>query len=71
MLMPREKTPDLTLPILGGGTFDLASETSERGVVICFYRGLHCLICAKYLKRAGTPDAGVRRTRGHDDHRQF
>ena len=49
MLMPRQKTPDLTLPLLGGGQFDLASEGSERGTVICFYRGLHCPICANYL----------------------
>ena len=50
MLIPRQKTPNLTLPMLGGGTFDLASESSERGTVICFYRGLHCPICANYLK---------------------
>ncbi|WP_299349684.1 peroxiredoxin-like family protein [uncultured Shimia sp.] len=50
MLIPRQKTPNLTLPLLGGGTFDLASEGSERGTVICFFRGLHCPICANYLK---------------------
>ena len=49
MLMPRQKTPDLTLPLVGGGQFDLATEGSERGTVICFYRGLHCPICANYL----------------------
>ncbi|MGF1563286.1 MAG: peroxiredoxin-like family protein [Geminicoccaceae bacterium] len=49
MLLPRQKTPDLTLPTLDHGQFDLSSETSERGTVICFYRGLHCPICAKYL----------------------
>lgn len=49
MLMPRQKTPDLTLPMLGGETFDLGTEGSERGTVICFYRGLHCPICANYL----------------------
>ncbi|MEL6217818.1 MAG: peroxiredoxin-like family protein [Pseudomonadota bacterium] len=49
MLMPRKKTPDLSLPLLGGGTFDLAAESSERGTVVCFYRGLHCPICATYL----------------------
>ena len=49
MLMPRQKTPDLNLPTLDHGAFDLASETSERGTVICFYRGLHCPICANYL----------------------
>ena len=50
MLMPRQKTPDLSVPTLSGETFDLSREKSERGVVICFYRGLHCPICANYLK---------------------
>ena len=49
MLLPRQKTPDLTLPTLDHGQFDLAKETSERGTVVCFYRGLHCPICATYL----------------------
>jgi len=49
MLIPRQKTPDLTLPTLDHGTFNLATDSSNRGTVICFYRGLHCPICAKYL----------------------
>ena len=49
MLMPRHKTPDLTLPLLGGGTFDLSKDGSERGTIVCFYRGLHCPVCATYL----------------------
>ena len=49
MLMPRQKTPDLSLPTLDHGDFDLAAEQSERGTVICFYRGLHCPLCANYL----------------------
>ena len=57
MLMPRQKTPDLTVPTLDHGDFDLSTQTSERGTVICFYRGLHCPLCATYLtefeKRAG------------------
>ena len=50
MLMPRQKTPDLAVETLDHGKFDLAAENSERGTVICFYRGLHCPICANYLK---------------------
>ncbi|MGR3714737.1 MAG: peroxiredoxin-like family protein [Shimia sp.] len=50
MLMPRQKTPGLALPIVGGGQFDLATEGSERGTLVVFYRGLHCPICATYLK---------------------
>jgi peroxiredoxin len=49
MLIPRQKTPDLSLPTLDHGQFDLNNETAERGTVICFYRGLHCPICANYL----------------------
>lgn len=49
MLIPRQKTPDLTLPLIDGGTFDLASDGAGLGTVICFYRGLHCPICATYL----------------------
>ena len=50
MLIPRQKTPGLAVETLDHGTFDLSSEKSERGIVICFYRGLHCPICANYLK---------------------
>lgn len=53
MLTPREKTPGLSLPLLGGGSFDLSAETGTRGTIICFYRGLHCPICANYLKELG------------------
>lgn len=49
MLMPREKTPDLQLPLLSGGQFDLSNDGSEKGTVVCFYRGLHCPLCATYL----------------------
>ncbi|MEZ5931975.1 MAG: peroxiredoxin-like family protein [Alphaproteobacteria bacterium] len=50
MLIPRQKTPGLAVETVAHGSFDLASEASERGTVICFYRGLHCPICATYLQ---------------------
>ena len=49
MLIPRQKTPDLILPTLDHGTFDLSKDKSEHGTIICFYRGLHCPLCATYL----------------------
>lgn len=49
MLLPRQKTPDLNLPTLDHGTFDLATDSDDRGTVVCFYRGLHCPLCATYL----------------------
>jgi peroxiredoxin len=49
MLMPRRKVPGLAVDTLDHGRFELAHEDSERGTVVCFYRGLHCPICASYL----------------------
>ena len=49
MLIPRQSVPELVIDTLDHGTFDLAKPTAERGTVVCFYRGLHCPICAKYL----------------------
>lgn len=50
MLLPRRKTPELTVQTLNHGTFDLAEEGASLGTLICFYRGLHCPICANYLR---------------------
>lgn len=50
MLLPRQKTPDLEVDTLDHGRFSLSRDASERGTIICFYRGLHCPICANYLK---------------------
>jgi peroxiredoxin len=49
MLLPRQKTPDLSVPTLDHGPFDLSNDGSEKGTVVCFYRGLHCPLCATYL----------------------
>lgn len=62
MLLPRQKVPDLTVPTLTHGTFDLATERAEQGTVVCFYRGLHCPVCATYLAELEklTPDFAER-----------
>lgn len=49
MLIPRQKAPALRVPTLDHGAFDLSKATPQLGTVICFYRGLHCPICANYL----------------------
>jgi len=48
--MPRQTTPELNLDTLSHGRFNLAGDNPERFTLICFYRGLHCPICANYLK---------------------
>jgi peroxiredoxin len=49
MLLPRQTAPSLVVPTLDHGTFDLATASPSLGTVICFYRGLHCPVCATYL----------------------
>jgi peroxiredoxin len=50
MPYPRQTAPALTVETLQHGPFDLAAQAPERFTLICFYRGLHCPICATYLK---------------------
>ncbi|KAB7616350.1 AhpC/TSA family protein [Amylibacter sp. SFDW26] len=50
MLTPRQKTPDLSVETVAHGSFDLSSEGSEKFTLVVFYRGIHCPICANYLK---------------------
>jgi len=50
MLLPRQSVPPLALPTLAHGPFDLAREIPDRFTLLCFYRGLHCPVCATYLR---------------------
>ncbi len=65
MLIPRQKTPDLKLETLAHGSFDLANDSAENFTLVAFYRGLHCPICATYLKELErlTPDFATRGTK--------
>lgn len=49
MIRPRQPVPELRLPLVGGGTFDLTAERPERFTLLTFYRGLHCPICRAQL----------------------
>jgi len=48
-LTPGAKAPDLKLPLVGGGTFDLATEKPDNFTMVLFYRGFHCPVCKGYL----------------------
>ncbi|WP_027136376.1 peroxiredoxin-like family protein [Geminicoccus roseus] len=48
-LFPRQKVPGLSVPLAGGGTFDLADEKPGNFTLVVFYRGLHCPICKAQL----------------------
>jgi peroxiredoxin len=47
--IPRQPVPPLSVPLAGGGKFDLATESLEHFILVAFYRGLHCPQCRKQL----------------------
>jgi peroxiredoxin len=51
MLIPRQAVPSLVVRTVSHGSFDLAQEAPLRFTLICFYRGLHCPVCAGYLRQ--------------------
>jgi len=53
MLVPRQPVPGLTVETLDNGAFDLSKDGAEFATLVVFYRGLHCPICATYLKELG------------------
>lgn len=47
-----ETLPALTLPLVDGGDVTLGkTSTSDAWQIVIIYRGLHCPLCNKYLKR--------------------
>lgn len=46
---PRQPVPDLKVPLVGGGEFDLRAHGPRTFTLLVFYRGLHCPICRRYL----------------------
>jgi peroxiredoxin len=50
MLLPRRPVPELRVPTLAHGEFDLAADAPKLFTLISFYRGLHCPVCLKYLR---------------------
>ena len=48
-LTPDTQAPSLKLPLVGGGTYDLSTETPKNFSMVLFYRGYHCPVCKNYL----------------------
>lgn len=49
-LIPRKPVPELSLPLVGGGRWELPDPAPEAFTLALFYRGLHCPICGDQLK---------------------
>ena len=49
-LYPRQPVPALEVQTLDGPVWRLADQTPAHFTMIVFYRGLHCPICATYMR---------------------
>lgn len=46
---PRQSAPDLTVPLLRGGTYRLSDQRPKLFTMAVFFRGLHCPVCRAQL----------------------
>lgn len=51
MPTPDAQAPDLKLPLIIGPDWHLAAQSPDSFTMIVVYRGLHCPMCEKYLKK--------------------
>jgi len=49
ILKPRQPVPELVVDT-SQGTWSLSAQTPDNFTMLVFYRGLHCPLCATYLK---------------------
>ena len=50
MLKTRQAAPEMSFPLVGGGTWTLSERKPESLSMVVAYRGAHCPMCRNYLK---------------------
>lgn len=50
MLKTRQPAPEMSFPLVDGGTWTLAERQPEALSMVVAYRGVHCPMCRNYLK---------------------
>jgi len=50
VLKPRQPVPALSVDLLNGSEWKLSDQQPDNFTMVVFYRGLHCPLCAKYIK---------------------
>lgn len=53
-LMPRHPVSALDVPLVDGGAWRLVDRRPEHFTLLVFYRGLHCPVCAEYVRDLST-----------------
>lgn len=48
-LLPRQKVPNISLPLISGESWSLSDEKPQNFSLLVFYRGRHCPVCRSQL----------------------
>lgn len=65
LLIPKSKVPNIEVPLIDGGAFNMAEASPENFQIIVAYRGLHCPKCKAQLQAIDPMVADIRAD-GHD-----
>lgn len=65
MLKTRQPAPELSFPLVDGGTWTLSERKPESLAMIVAYRGVHCPMCRNYLQELNSK-MGEFKARGVD-----
>lgn len=56
---PKSRAPELDVPLVGGGNFNLHDQKPDAFTILVFYRGLHCPKCQDQLKDIDAQFSGL------------
>lgn len=65
LITPKSKIPNIELPMIGGGIFNMAEASPDSFQIIVAYRGAHCPKCKTQLRTIDAMVADIRAD-GHD-----
>jgi peroxiredoxin len=65
LITPKSRIPDVEVPLVGGGTFNMAEASPDNFQIIVVYRGVHCPKCKAQLEAIEPMVADIRAD-GHD-----
>lgn len=65
LMTPKSKVPNFDVPLVDGGSFNMAEASPENFQIIVVYRGLHCPKCKAQLQEIEPLVADIRAD-GHD-----
>lgn len=65
LMTPKSRIPDVDVPLIDGGTYQMAEASPENFQITIVYRGVHCPKCRQQLQAADEMVADIRAD-GHD-----